>query len=332
MAISLSHSPHNTTQAQKVAKIALQCFIAAVCVLPAGILWLIGRGICCLSNAQINYAKLSSSPKPIQVVAGATDYNINLMVLYTKYVALGIKENLEPGKTSKEDCLRLLCNKIQTAHQDIYPDNANKRFMFCQQVSLYLKAILQKMRSGDIDNDKEEQILKELAEASTRCYPTWLQTAYSLYADVHNQEETVPDKLLRAIQEYKESLTLEFVQNELGLQWHALNFVRNILGAELGFDTELNELDPYGGQQDNIFGKALTKWLFLQKYTDVNRLVEAIRTKINAKPFDSSYYDYLVEKVESSQQGDIQEIFYDENYQLTYEGVSFMLHSMKILR
>jgi hypothetical protein len=99
------------------------------------------------------------------------------------------------------------------------------------------------------------------------------------------------------IQEYKESIILEFCQTEADAQWHTLNFVRNILGRELGLNTMLNAHDPYAGNQDAVFGKSLTKWLFLQRYENVNRLVSGIQSTINAQPYDVSYYDHLVKVV-----------------------------------
>ena len=46
------------------------------------------------------------------------------------------------------------------------------------------------------------------------------------------------------------------------MQWHALNFVRNILGQKLGFRAESNHYDPYAGHSDRTLAKHLQNGCF----------------------------------------------------------------------
>jgi hypothetical protein len=50
----------------------------------------------------------------------------------------------------------------------------------------------------------------ELAETFTRCYPIWLEVSVKFYGKFHGKGENLEVKLLRFLQEYKESLILDF--------------------------------------------------------------------------------------------------------------------------
>jgi hypothetical protein len=338
-AFSLSAPTNNLLQLiKKIVKVAFHCLLAIALFIPAGMVWLLGKAISKSSKSHINYNNLHLAPPKIQVPENlASDSTINLSILSKKYDALNIPETLLPDQISKKVLLGRLCIWVAKEDRSIYPDDSAIRTRFCKETSTYLKGIIRKIQSGEISPDGERDILLELAEASTRCYPTWLEVASKIYDEFNDQPETAEVKLLRLIQDYKESITLEFCQQEAGTQWHALNVVRNILGNELGFNTALNALDPYA-VQDSVMGKSLVKWLFMQRYENVNRLVTSIQSNINMKPYDSSYYELLVSILKNQGVPDtdantyVQEHFYNEDDQLNRIGVNVMLKSMGILR
>ena len=321
----------------RVAKKAFHLLVLALFVIPAGLSWLIGKSISYFSKTKIHPEGLFLAPAPISIPNELqSDQSIDIMLLSKKFKTLNVLDERLSDQTSKKDCLHRLCEWTNTENTQIYFEDPQKRSLFCKQLSLFLKDIVKKIDSGQIYGDKERDILMELAEASTRCYPTWLEVAAKLFAEVNGQSETVEVKLLRLIQEYKESLILEFGQQELDSQWHALNYVRNILGNELGLNTTLNVYDPYAGHNHLTFSKTLTKWLFLEIYENINRFISSVQTKINFQSYDPSYHDFLVLIIQQRGIKDPEDYvanhFYDANHRLNEAGTNLMLRSIGILK
>jgi hypothetical protein len=328
--------------AKVVCRLALHCFIALIFIVPAVLALAVGRVITAFSASKLNHEKLSLAP-PAMVVPQETaeEAAVDLNELSVKYKALGLDD------LGKETSLERLCKWINFQNEGIYSDDPKKREMFCKEVSVFLRGIVNKMNTGEISKDKQRDILLELAEASKRCYPTWLTMAAKLYNEVNGRAETPEVKILRMVQDYKETLILEFAQNDVSDgQWHILNFVRNILGFDLGLNTSLNKFDPYAGDSDPVFGKALTKFLFLQRYENVDRLVTSIQANMNLQPYDMSIFEFLVKKLEENgfealvdkknginiPADYIGAHFYDEEFKITGKGVNFMLKAMEILK
>jgi hypothetical protein len=336
IAIADKASP-GQSRASRIAKVALDCFVAFLCIIPVGFAWLLGKSICYFSKTKIDPEGLFLAPPPIQIPQELeSDRSIDIRVLSKKFNQLQIPNDRSFGQTSKQDCLRLLCNSIASESANIYPDEPEKRKLFCKQLSIYLKGIIKKLESGEVSQEKERDLLMELAESSTRCSPTWLEDAGRLLAELSGQGETVEVKLLRFIQEYKEAIILQFCQKEVDAQWHSLNFVRNILGHELGLNTVLNALDPYAADSDPAFSKKLSRWLFLQRYENVNPLISSIQTNINKQNYDQTYYDFLVNVIKQQNIANPQDYvathFYNEDYKLTAAGVNLMLRSVGVLK
>lgn len=336
IAITSSSKPWES-QARRIAKVAFHCLVAVIFVIPAGLAWLAGKSISYFSKTQIDHEGLFLVPPQIQVPQEIeSDLLIDIRTLSNKFNQLNLSDIRSSSQTSKQQCFQRLCEWTATENANLYPDDAEKRKLFCKQLSIFLRGIIKKIESGEVSKDKEKDILMELAEASTRCYPTWLEVSSKLFAEVNGQAETVEKKLLRFIQEYKESVILDFCQKELDAQWHALNYVRNILGQELGLNTALNAHDPYAAQNDEIFGKGLTKWLFLQRYENVNRLISSVQIMINSQNYDASYHDFLINTVR--QQGIqnaedyVADHFYGEDYKLNEAGANLMLRSIGIVK
>ena len=325
------------SEVSRIVKIAIHSLVALLFILPAGLSWFIGKSISHFSATQIDHEGLFLAPPPIQIPQESeSDQLVDVKTISEKFNQLNIPNKKPSDKSSKQDCLHRLCVWTTTENVNIYPDDPTKRKLFCKELSILLKGIVKKLESGEVSNDKENDILMELAEASTRCYPTWLEVAAKLLGEINGQAENFETKILRFVQDYKESITLEFSQKEVDAQWHALNYVRNILGLELGLNTTLNALDPYAGHEDAIFGKSLTKWLFLQRYENVNRLISSIQTIINSKNYDPSYHDFLLNIVKQwgiqNPEDYVAEHFYSEDFKLNELGVNLMLRSIGVIK
>lgn len=338
--ISLDQLNSNRCLIWRISNVFIRCLLLAIFIIPAALTSFAGKCLIRLGKTQINYRNLSLAPQEIQLPQiEENDHSIDIKLLSTKFDNLSDLSSEE--EKHKKGSLELLCNKISKNSKSIYPHSEEKRTLFCKEVSIYLKGIIKKLNSGEISEEKERSILLELAEASTRCYPTWLETAARLFGEVNGQSETVEIKLLRIVQEYKEAVILDFCQKEVDAQWHALNSARNIAGKELGLNTSLNQFDPYAMQSSSLFGKSLVKWLFLQRYENVNRLISVVQMKINSQEYDSSYHTFLVEKVRNlgieDPENYVTENFYSEidcsnDYAINQIGVNFLLKSIGILK
>jgi hypothetical protein len=63
----------------------------------------------------------------------------------------------------------------------------------------------------------------ELAEASTRCYRTWIEVSAKLCEELHGQAETVQVKLLRFLQEYRRSRSsMEWIKLRQKYSWRRI--------------------------------------------------------------------------------------------------------------
>lgn len=346
IAIAAMHKPWET-RAQVISRTALHALIALALIVPAFLAWTVGRIITYFSATQINHKMLHLAPPPISIPEESeTDNSIDITVLKDRFA------QLFPQETSKLASLNRLCEWINFQSEQIYEYDPAKRELFCKEVSLFLKGIIKKMNDGSVPNDKIKDILMELAKASMVCYPTWLNMAAKLYNEIHGRDTAV-ENVLRMVQEYKEALILEFVQQEADVQWHSLNFVRNIVGDDLGLNTSLNKFDPYSSDKDPVFGKSLTKFLFLQRYENANRMVTAIKEVINSQAFDMRLYDLLIERVEKNgfekiidhknKMNSVETAadfvvtqFYEEtsdgNRRINEKGVNFILKSIEVLK
>lgn len=325
------------SEARRISKVALHCLFAAILIIPAGLAWLVGKAFTHFSKTQLNLDSLHLSPPPIEIPRQAPNQLINLRTLSDRFNQLNLKNIQPPTRLPYlKTKLRDLCDWTTTRNNKIFPKSVMQRDLFCQQLTLYLNGIIKKIETGEISKEKESEILLELAEASTRCYPTWLEVSAKLYAEVHNQVESVEIKLLRFLQNYKESLILEYSQKEADVQWHALNYVRNILGLELGLNRVLNNHDPYAAQNDPTFGKSLTKWLFLQMYENANRLISSIHLMIDSQPYDRCYAEFLIKIVQDQGITDatdyVEEHFYSEDFKLNHAGVNLMLRCIGVVK
>lgn len=343
--IAVYGDPYNPNESQliRITKIAFHSIIAAIFILPAGVSYLAGRVVHLFSETTINFNNLNLVPSPIKLAKKINKSNIE--ELHHKFVEIMNTED-NADQLKKVDSLGELCSMILGKgeqidgeklddEEKIYPDDPVKRKLFCTQMHILLQGILKALNSGKISEDKQKDVLMELAEASMRCYPTWLEASTKLLAEL-TEGGTCRTKLLQHVQNYKESTILNFCQNKISGQWHELNDVRNVLGSELGLFS--NDFDPYAlnNSSYSAFEKKVIKWLFIHLYKDANQVVVGIQNAINMKPYDQDYYGFLLaitKKMDIKNPEDyVQEHFYTTDYQLKAEGVNLMLKNIGILK
>ncbi|MEZ5315612.1 MAG: DUF1539 domain-containing protein [Chlamydiales bacterium] len=102
---------------------------------------------------------------------------------------------------------------------------------FFDDITVYLQNLIAILNKKP---NKKRSVLIALAEASSVCPPTWYEIArrevLSLL-NIHSPE----DQLLQWIQEMKEEIILNVVQNKIRSDWHGINFIRI---AENFYDNE----------------------------------------------------------------------------------------------
>lgn len=300
-----------------IAKLALDFFLVLAFVVPTGVCYLLGKTIKCFAQTQVDYNQLHKAPPKIEI---PDDVDISIIDL-TK----NIMDRFKKLGLSSSDTLAMykILNGISSHGK-----------LFQAELSYYLNGIYEKTQAPDsnLDKDKEKAMWGEIAKSASVCHATWFQAAKGQFLKLENKEEKTEDKLLRKIQHYKEDLILQYAQNTLETEWHLLSYMSKVFGDEFGLNT-----NPHDEHVDeNATGRCVAKWLFLQLYDDPNQIVEAIQTSINLDDFDSSYKDFLVDIV--TEQGIpeaedyVANSFFDEDYQITFEGVNCLLKHIGILR
>lgn len=348
-----------------IIEVALKIFARITIRLPLKCLGYLGKALCPLEKTKIDPKGLPLAPPAIILPSNIKlDVGNRIDALYTRFDKLfpHTKKKITPpvgwwnwlwGKAGSVDeithagryfqklSFKRMFNQLISHDPSIFPKHPSSRREFCGQTSMFLKGILNKIESGELTEEREKVILNELALGSKACYPTWLQVSSKIYTELYGKQETAAIKLLRMVQEYKEDLILEFTQKQYKAQWHMLSLLRETQGKELGLNMHVNK-DAYSGSthysQESI--EHLKKG-FLELYQDVNRLVAAVLTKIEAQPYDSAYFDFMVEAVTKLGAKEpinfVRQHFYREdpkdeyNLLLKPEGVHFMLRAVGIL-
>jgi ribosomal protein S13 len=317
------------------------CIIAAIIFVPCGTSWLVGRVFS-------HYAISKVDPDALILIPIKIDINPNLGNMNNVDISY-LKKCLK--FTDKKKCLADGVNKI------IKKKNINENFyvhrLVHEQFEFFIKAIVKKMTMGEVSNDQKGIIVKELAEATEFCVATWVEVAGKIYFELYGNAESPETKILRLVQYYKEALILHILQVDLNRHWHTLNKARQILGKELGLDQTLEKFDNYA-QDPNYSASQLSRYEisfirneFYRQYSDVNRLVEAIQTKINMGNSNDIYQGYskLLEKIvrnhgvknEPSYKGDrvanfVTENCFSDSSKIKPEAVNLMLRHIGLIK
>lgn len=315
-----------TPQSLKIRDIGL-IVLTPIVIIPTSILWAAGKTITCLSRTSLNEKNLHLAPAPFAIPDTDELKDVDIMKLYTRF------KELFPFDKNKGALLDL-CEKIKD--NDLYRTNPQP---FYPTLNAYLRGIQKQIELGEVSLDKQRDILMELAEASSRCEPTWLEVAGKLYREIKGKQDSLDGKILDLVQTYKEDLIIDFCQNTLKNEhWHGLNVIRNILGDELGLNKELNVSDPYADVEMSGLKKAIAKGIFLHKYRNVNNLISRVQSDFNKEPYNQLYFDRLVEIAKELGIKDpsefVQEQCFDEEneYKITRLGMTILLRGLGIIK
>lgn len=251
--------------------------IAAIIFVPCGAAWLVGRAFSYCAASKIDLQGLESMPAVI---------NMN-PDLGSRYIDISyLRECLR--YTANPEGLKYKINKI--INRNYYDDNG-KNNLAKAQFDVFIKAIVKKMTEVGptaLTNDQKGAIVERLANAADLCLATWVEVSGKIYFEIYGNADSAESKILRLVQDYKEAIILQILQVDLNRnQWHTLNKARQIFGAEFGLDQTLEKFDTYA--HDPNYKAALLspsdvdyiRNEFYRQYSDVNRLVEAVQTKIN---------------------------------------------------
>lgn len=315
-----------------------------ICIIPVSILYFIGKIIYLANSSRLDLKGLTKTPKPIKI---PPNDNTNTGMYKIIELAEQSRELLrtEPGKTSLAACLINAIIKIINYNEDICPDSVKERDLFCSQARGYFNEIGQFLADEKTPIGIKNSYLGRLAALAQRCNPTWLEESRKIYNEISMDHSEFENAVLTYVQEYKEDLVLEFVQDRLGSQWHALTWARTITGDDLGLDSA--GIDVYGGEGVNPHLKNLFKWFFFQKYENTHKLIEFMRIKLNriyhsnkdvhdttvvefiTKQFnkDNFTFDNFFDNRSDGDDPDLENTRLD----LNYEGAYFILRTIGIL-
>ncbi len=202
-----------------------------------------------------------------------------------------------------------------------------------------MRRISGQINSGESPN-KAKEYLAELNYAAGKCDPTWLEVSRKIFLEMSGIE-TVPQKLLRFVQGFKEQEILNYAQFDQGQShWHTLSHVRNILGTEFGLNKAQD--DPYVPKLNSrILVNEQNFWrcILMDRYENVNKLIQFVATSIelDADNVTADFYNnYLVgmakeEGIESPEDF-IADNYFDEDYRVNERGINFMLRSIGVLK
>lgn len=338
----------NIGQIEKTCRVAAYTFLTIVFFIPAGAAYLAGKAICQLSSSQVNPKTLHLAPNSDERLK-FNDVNITeFYQLIEKYDIIS-KLNLIEEENFKVK-LQLLFSPYFDPKSSYASDliviingTPNVRDNLYQSLCYYLKGITKKLNDGTVSEDKQVAYLTSLAQALIVYPPTWIEVANDIYNRLYSVDE---DQILLLVQKYKEEIFKQFIQQETqSYHWHLLNYMRRVLGFELGLSTDSITVDPYAPRQ-SVLGKSLIKWIFMNRYENMNNLIKAIQTSIAVDKLEKSVSDLLIKIVDKqgfpvtddirTAQDYVREKLFDTdedmtNFSINEKGVRILLKHLKII-
>lgn len=203
---------------------------------------------------------------------------------------------------------------------------------FYREMTIYLKNIIVELGKNPA---KKLEVLRQLADASNVCPPTWFEVARKQYRELANPTHG-ENQLLAWVQEIKEEMIKYFGQAIFDNQWHALNYARYHAGTELGLETEGLENDPYfPREQDSYFTKNFILRV-IKTHLHPDNFISALQTKINLN-HDPAFPDILTRcmkdrgmHVGQDAHNFVSENFYDDDGKITRNGVIMLLKIINV--
>jgi hypothetical protein len=252
--------------------------LGAITFVPLMPFWMAGRTISILASSKVNFQGLHYKPQEIDLNPLQDNKKINLNYLKTCLSGVSV------SKISKVIELT-----------EYISSEAGKQY------GVFLRAIVKKMIDGDAANDhtklsddQKATIIRRLVDASEHCFPTSVRTAGDIYFELFGGDDT-ESKVLRIVQGYKDAIISQIIQVDLDYsQWHVINYTRGVLGDELGLDKSLIQFDDFSNNVGRISSETLLyiKDVFLQRYANANRMVEAVHFKLSELQPTKVYSDF----------------------------------------
>lgn len=204
---------------------------------------------------------------------------------------------------------------------------------FHEDMRAYLQNIIALLNEN---SSKRLEVLRELADASTACPPTWFEVARRCYRQLANPTHG-ESQLLAWVQEVKEEMIKYFGQAIFDNQWHALNYVRYHAGTELGLETEGLENDQnFSREQDSYFTKNFIIRM-VKTHLHPDNFISALQTKINTC-YDPAFPDILILEMknrgmpQSEATNFVYENFFDDRGMINRNGVITLLKIISVLK
>lgn len=147
-----------------------------------------------------------------------------------------------------------------------------------------------------LSDELKTNFLKRLVEVQRVCVETWRRVAASIFSELFSDPTNIEQTILLLVKNYKDQIALNFVQNSLGLQWHVVSALRQVIGDDVGLPaTSEDREDEYGNSAVPILQnlKFLALYHFLHPYKNGNALVVAITASLNLAPNKKQIVDFL---------------------------------------
>ena len=231
--------------------------------------------------------------------------------------------------------------------------------LVAKSMDLYLKGVIYELRKDEHSLEKKQEALKNLAQAASHCPPRRHEEAKKVYLVLSSQMETLDQIILGYVQQAKEALFRNYysLSNEPVM---TLNYIRRIVGVELGLDVDpINLEDIHIGMNnaispENRNNKHTTRKEFVATFTRIytpENLIKLTLHSINlriasdagfARDLSRFIHNEISHHVQTGNLGDPElaalplpyQFPYDKpgkGYHLTTYGIRFLLVHFKLL-
>lgn len=238
---------------------------------------------------------------------------------------------------------------ILTDYVTLHPLNEYEASV-AANIRLFLVGIVSELRKPDVPQEKKQTALIDLVLSARHCFPRRYEQALKTYRTLSNQVETLEQIVLQLLQQVKEDLFREYYSLSLEPVM-TLNFIRKLVGRELGLDCDPIHLnDPHMSAHNDARSpqnpgfKHMTASQFRRVFFHIynpESVLRIMRQRLNDKIANNNDFcreitQYISDAVPADQKGALPAPYqfdYDHAtpYQLTDDGIRFLLVHFGIL-
>ncbi|QVE49337.1 DUF1548 domain-containing protein [Chlamydia crocodili] len=205
------------------------------------------------------------------------------------------------------------------------------------------------LEDPQISQENKSTILKEISSYANTCKPTWAETIFRSINNLYNTRNSGREQILLWSQMFKEHLLSQQQLVAHEEEWHQINGLKRLCGEQLGLITDhLNEnLSPLTLRQTSTLPQNIVKYTELKNsfmqayrrsYADLIKYIHNAFLTSEAE-IQARIYNFLIEEVanvinlpETAAHIDlVVDCFYDDNYELKPEGITYLLYIMGII-